>query len=617
MDEKGLKKVYPTGLSSYELIEELAHGQIATVYRALCLPYNEVVVIKSLNFGAVDSALDSLSNRLQTTRLMCHTNVMETYCSFVVNQELWIVMPFMERGSCQDIMRVAYKDGFEEPAVAAILRDILKALEYLHSHDHVHKGVKVGNVLIDASGTVKLADCGISSSVFGICAQRNISWQSTRLFAPEVFEPSYIYDCKADIWSFGVTALDLARGTPTLSTNDYLMTDMESSPSLLDEKNLEHLSKPFRDLARACLFKDPTKRPTAEMLLNHPFFEHACSGHYLVKHILDPLPLIWEHARRPIGKISPAAGCTKPPTPSEHKDRSTSLHRQKSGGYRCTSDLKSGATTRSDEIMCKAAPENRSRTEGAPIMEMHRKDKENHAKLIQGDKVDKASDLDRKGSGGIEENRKTSSTSLPNNESRQTKVERKIERQQSLRTGSEDTGISKSYSDEKLKDVIIQTKGRFAVTNENVHLQPLVPPPRKPFSNGLQQVASSSSSTATPQGASSAITDTTNVIPASAILPQLQDLLQFAISQQDQVLCLISSLDSSLALSASSDQPPPDREQKHLQQIADLQARIVTLTEELHSLKLKNAQLEHKLNAFYNKEEEARIRKEESEDAYT
>jgi serine/threonine protein kinase len=90
-----------------------------------------------------DLVQDDIRREAQTMSLFNHQNVVKAYCSFVVGQNLWVVMPYMAGGSCLHIMKAAYPDGFEEPVIATVLKESLKALEYLHRHGHIHRDVKV------------------------------------------------------------------------------------------------------------------------------------------------------------------------------------------------------------------------------------------------------------------------------------------------------------------------------------------------------------------------------------------------------------------------------------------------------------------------------------------
>lgn len=98
--------------------------------------------------------------------LIDHPNIVRAFCSFVVEQCLWVVMTFMDEGSCLHLMKMAYPDGFEEDAIGSILKETLKALCYLHQQGLIHRDVKAGNILFDSTGAVKLADFGVSASTF-------------------------------------------------------------------------------------------------------------------------------------------------------------------------------------------------------------------------------------------------------------------------------------------------------------------------------------------------------------------------------------------------------------------------------------------------------------------
>ncbi|XP_029129425.1 serine/threonine-protein kinase BLUS1 [Cajanus cajan] len=156
------KKKYPIGAEHYLLYEEIGQGVSASVHRALCVPFNEVVAIKILDFERDNRDLNNVSREAQTMILVDHPNVLKSHCSFVAEHNLWVVMPFMAGGSCLHILKAAHPDGFEEVVIATILKEVLKGLEYLHHHGHIHRDVKAGNILIDSRGTVKLGDFGVS-----------------------------------------------------------------------------------------------------------------------------------------------------------------------------------------------------------------------------------------------------------------------------------------------------------------------------------------------------------------------------------------------------------------------------------------------------------------------
>ncbi|VAI26166.1 unnamed protein product [Triticum turgidum subsp. durum] len=199
----------------YRLMEEVGFGANAVVYRAIFLPANRTIAVKCLHLDRISSNLDDVRKEAQIMKLIDHPNVIKAYCSFVVDHNLWVIMPFMAEGSCLHLMKVAHPDGLEEPVICSILKETLKALAYLHGQGHIHRDVKAGNILVDSPGVVKLGDFGVSACLFDRGDRqrsRNTFVGTPCWMAPEVLQPGTGYNFKADIWSFGITALELAHG---------------------------------------------------------------------------------------------------------------------------------------------------------------------------------------------------------------------------------------------------------------------------------------------------------------------------------------------------------------------------------------------------------------------
>ncbi|KAJ6388064.1 hypothetical protein OIU77_026598 [Salix suchowensis] len=290
------KKKYPIGPENYVLYEEIGQGATASVHRALCVPFNEIVAIKILDFERDNIDLRNISREVQTMILVDHPNVLKSHCSFVSDHNLWVVMPYMSGGSFLHIMKAAYPDGFEELVIATILREVLKGIVYLHHQGHIHRDVKAGNILVDGRGEVKLGDFGVSACLFDSGDRqrtRNTFVGTPCWMAPEVMEQLNGYDFKADIWSFGITALELAHGHAPFSKYPpmkVLLMTLQNAPPGLDLERDKKFSKSFKQMIASCLVKDPSKRPSAEKLLKHSFFKQARSNEYLVRKLLDGLP---------------------------------------------------------------------------------------------------------------------------------------------------------------------------------------------------------------------------------------------------------------------------------------------------------------------------------------
>eukprot|EP00884_Botryococcus_braunii_P013203 jgi/Botrbrau1/21884/Bobra.0249s0013.1 len=292
---------YPVRAEDYELEEECGRGVSATVWRARCKPHGgEIVAVKLIDLENVNTNLEEIQRETHLMRLQHHPNVLQLYCAFVSGQKLWIVMPYVSGGSVLNIMKYRYPEGLEEPVIATIMKEVLKALEYMHRHAHIHRDVKAGNILIDSNGQVYLADFGVAANM-----ERGGSWGDQAVsrntfvgtpcwMAPEVMEQLQGYNYLADIWSFGITLLELAHGHAPFAKYPpmkvLLMTIQNPPPQLEADSGSKHFSKAMRDIVAKCLVKDPTKRPTAAQLLEHKFFKGAHDQHFLTKTLLAGLP---------------------------------------------------------------------------------------------------------------------------------------------------------------------------------------------------------------------------------------------------------------------------------------------------------------------------------------
>jgi len=290
---------YPTTADGYEVYQEIGAGAFAKVYRAKVKATGEEVAIKVMDLEQFNTNWDEIRKEISIMRSLQHDNVVKIHCSFVDEQDLWIVMPLLAAGSCASIMKAIAQNGFkDEVLIATILREALQGLQYFHKDGRIHRDIKAGNILIGAEGNVELADFGVAGTLMenGDRKKTRQTFTGTPCWmAPEVMEQSNGYDTKADVWSFGITAMELGYGRAPYSKYQpmkvLLLTLQEEPPTCeIYQDNAFKFSKNFHGLISKCLRKDPTKRPTAKKLLEHEFFKQAKDAAYIVDKVIKKLP---------------------------------------------------------------------------------------------------------------------------------------------------------------------------------------------------------------------------------------------------------------------------------------------------------------------------------------
>lgn len=243
------------------------------MYRALHKPTGDFVAIKHIDLEGSDDDIHEIQQEISLLAT-CHSEYVTRYrTSFVRGTKLWIVMEFLGGGSCLDLLKPCPK-GLDERYIAIILRELLCGLDYLHATGKIHRDIKAANILLAETGHVKIADFGVAAQLTNIKSQRLTFVGTPFWMAPEVIQEAG-YDYRADIWSLGITAMELATGEPPRADvhpmKVLFLIPKEKPPRLEGAR----FSKELKDFVALCLNKDAERRPSAKALLKHPFIRRA------------------------------------------------------------------------------------------------------------------------------------------------------------------------------------------------------------------------------------------------------------------------------------------------------------------------------------------------------
>ncbi|XP_067404247.1 nik-related protein kinase isoform X2 [Emydura macquarii macquarii] len=268
----------PAGI--FELVQVVGNGTYGQVYKGRHVKTGQLAAIKVMN--VTENEEEEIKLEINMLKKYSHHRNIATYYGAFVKQspagqddQLWLVMEYCGAGSVTDLVKKTKGNCFKEDWISYICREVLRGLAHLHLNHVIHRDIKGQNVLLTENAEVKLVDFGVSAQLDRTIGRRNTFIGTPYWMAPEVIaceeNPDSTYDYRSDLWSLGITAIEMAEGAPPLCDmhpmRALFLIPRNPPPKLKSRK----WSKKFLNFVESCLVKNYLHRPSTETLLKHSF----------------------------------------------------------------------------------------------------------------------------------------------------------------------------------------------------------------------------------------------------------------------------------------------------------------------------------------------------------
>lgn len=264
----------------FRVMDVIGQGSFGIVCTCINTSNDKMYAVKFIEMS--EDGSEDLQNEIDILKTTAECNfVVRYYGAYKKENYLMIVMEYCDGGSVLDVMQVT-NSGLTEQQIASICYHVLKGLSYMHAHKILHRDIKAGNVLLTSDGKAKLADFGVSTKLLTTIQKHKTVVGSPYWMSPEVIvaqNGANGYDHKADIWSLGITAIEMAESKPPhydINPLRVIFVIPNRAPPTLQKP--EQWSPNFQDFVAKCLHKNQAERPSAAELLNHPFITSAAAA---------------------------------------------------------------------------------------------------------------------------------------------------------------------------------------------------------------------------------------------------------------------------------------------------------------------------------------------------